>query len=194
MDKALKIFPEFIEVLADKGAVLIKLQRYEEALDTLNKALEYKPNYSIVLTNKKYLSKQLKEKGKDIIILENKGKIDLICHKCGNQVFFRDNYCYKCGAQIGKKEGKVPFLHFGPGFTTVEAVEIKELNNGRIQMGDKEYEPLHFRQSNETQNNVETWEPPSPEDMLKLFELTDKGTANLRQGKLQEALTWFKRH
>jgi len=107
LDKALKIFPEFTEVLADKGAVLIKLQRYEEGLDTLNKALEYKPNYTIALTNKRYLSKQLKEKGIDIKILEKKGKIELNCHKCGNQVFYGENYCYDCGAQIGKNEGKV---------------------------------------------------------------------------------------
>ncbi len=104
LNKALKIFPEFTEVLADKGAILIRLQRYEEGLDALNKALEYKPNYTIALTNKKYLSNQLKNKGIDIKILEKKGKIEINCHKCGKQVFYGENYCYACGTQIGKIE------------------------------------------------------------------------------------------
>lgn len=58
-NKTLKIFPNYPEVLSDKGAVLAKLERYEEAFETLTKALRLNPNLTNAMNNMNFVLKKL---------------------------------------------------------------------------------------------------------------------------------------
>ena len=51
-DKALKIYPEYYELLSNKGNCLSQLKRYNEALNCENKALKINPNYALAWNGK----------------------------------------------------------------------------------------------------------------------------------------------
>ena len=61
-DEALKIQPEFPQALSEKSKILIKLQRYEEALIFLDEALTYDPYLKSAKKNKDLVFKLLKKK------------------------------------------------------------------------------------------------------------------------------------
>ncbi|TFG24842.1 MAG: tetratricopeptide repeat protein [Promethearchaeota archaeon] len=105
--------------------------------------------------------------------------MDLFCQKCGNRVTLKDVFCKNCGAQVGKFGDEVPFLHFGGKKPTVESVNIRELGDGRIQVGNKIMEPL----------DISTL--PPLEDMKSSVEYTDKGTRFAKSGNYEEALNWY---
>ncbi len=102
--------------------------------------------------------------------------MNLICHNCGHQVKLEHKFCMKCGAQVQRGEGKVPFFHFGSGFSTVEAVDIKNLPGGRVQMGDKIYEPFIPPKLHDTG------------DIMKMMEWEQKAFILATEGRFLESL------
>lgn len=59
LNKALEILPIYSEVLSDKGAILVRLERYDEALEALNRALKFSPNLKSAIINKNFVLKKL---------------------------------------------------------------------------------------------------------------------------------------
>lgn len=61
IDKALSLYPPYPSVLSDKGAVLAKLEKFDEAFQVFNEALKINPNLTNAINNKKFVLKKLKQ-------------------------------------------------------------------------------------------------------------------------------------
>ncbi len=151
-NKALKIHPNYSEVLSDKGAVLAKLERYEEALETLNKALKLDPHLPIATTNKNFVLKKLgkstqqkkKKKKEQIVRRVYVGQKMFVPFDVGIHGFrnvygsFRD--IIKKQIDMNKVVVRIPF------YADVARPELFEMfiyeilnfltNNGRLRKGD----------------------------------------------------------
>lgn len=115
-NKALKIHPNYPEVLSDKAAILAKLGKYTEALETVNEALKSLPEPARKngLSVRNYILRKMKEtnepfgktpeikkekrveKSPSPISKETEDKH--ICNNCGAEVDTNRNICMRCGA------------------------------------------------------------------------------------------------